>query len=412
VATAVDDVCLAQARRRQLRRATLKFEGSDSLASILWLQGVLVAGLMPMVTLTATAPILRRDLGFSADKLGYIVAGYFLVAATASRVMGPLSSRLGTVISLRLAVGTDAIAMVAMASRADAWWHLAFGLGVAGACQALIEPSANQFVVSAVARSRLGMAMGIKQTAAPAALLFAGVGAAAIAAPIGWRWQFALAALVGVLIAAAPQRSAGVAPAARENVLNVVRFRGLAWITIAVLLAGAAGAAGQAFIVDSATTAGLSPAVAGGLFAASGLVGVGTRLLSGVRADQSQQDLNSMALLLLAGAAIFLVLATSRPLAFWLTMPFVLSTTAGWPGLVHLAIVRRHPGSAASATAIVMSGMFLGSVMGPLAFAQAVNRLGYSAAWISAASCAVAAAVVVSMDRFERRRGWHAARRG
>lgn len=75
----------------------------------------------------------------------------------------------------------------------------------------------------------------------------------------------------------------------------------------------------------------------------------------------------------------------------------------GWNGLYNLAIVRHNEGAPAGATGVTQTGVYLGSMAGPLAFGVIAGGVSYPAAWTAAAGAAAAAAVLVVIgDRWMR----------
>jgi hypothetical protein len=81
-------------------------------------------------------------------------------------------------------------------------------------------------------------------------------------------------------------------------------------------------------------------------------------------------------------------------------VPAAYVTAWGWPGLMHLAVVRQNPGAPSAATGIVMTGAFVGSVGGPLVFGWLVEQQSYGAARL--VSAVWAAAAVVTMGAADR----------
>jgi hypothetical protein len=75
----------------------------------------------------------------------------------------------------------------------------------------------------------------------------------------------------------------------------------------------------------------------------------------------------------------------------------------GWNGLYNLAIVRHNERAPAGATGVTQTGVYLGSMSGPLAFGLIAGAASYPVAWIAAAGAAAAAAVLVVIgDRWMR----------
>ena len=112
---------------------------------------------------------LRDDIGLTATHVGLSMGSSFGVAAVLSAPMGRVAERLGPRRGFRVGLTTSALAMLAVALLARNVWQFCLLLGVAGAGNALNQPSANLMLATHIEGERLGFALAAKQSGMPAA---------------------------------------------------------------------------------------------------------------------------------------------------------------------------------------------------------------------------------------------------
>lgn len=362
-----------------------------------------IASVLPTFLIGALAVQLRADLEFSAAGLGIAVAAFGAGGAIASLPLGWVSERLGAEWSMRMGTAVTAAAMLTIAVLVRSWAALVVVLFLAGMANAIVQPAANLFLVRAVDPARLGLAFGIKQGAIPAATLLAGLAVPAVALTVGWRWAFvaaaAIAAAAALIVPTAPRPEPRPGGKARRREGDVAMK---AMIILAVgsgLGAAAAGTIGT-FLVDSATDAGVDNGTAGLLLAFGSIIGMSTRLTSGVRADRrGGGHLRVVWQMLAVGALTYAGLAIDEPLAFFIAGPIAFASAWGWPALFHLSIVRRNPAAPAAATGITQTGTLIGVLAGPLLFGAVAEAVSYRAVWLGAGACSLAAAATIAYGR-------------
>ncbi len=185
--------------------------------------------------------------------------------------------------------------MLAIAAFATGFWQFCVILAVAGAANALNQPSANLMLTTHISGERLGFALATKQSGMPAAALLGGVAVPAIALTVGWQWAYvAGAAIVVVAIACFPADVGGRADrhfsttpsgakrAARPD-LGVPLL--VLYATVGMLGSTSAGAM-VGFITSGAEESGLGPGAAGLVLSLGSLVGVVSRLVQGWQVDR------------------------------------------------------------------------------------------------------------------------------
>lgn len=367
-----------------------------------------VVAVLPVFLLGALAVLIRRDLGFSEAQLGAAVSVFFAVSAAGSTAGGWVSQRIGADRAMAIVVLGSGVALLGIAAATLSYAHLLAWLVLAGAANALCQPSTNLALVGAIRPGRHGLALGIKQSAIPCATLLGGLAVPAIGLTVGWRWAFASAALTAVLfLAVAPRRGTAAAVRGRGSPALESRLGGLVILAVAAGAGFLAVSSLGAFYVESAVADGVAEGVAGGWFAVGGLVGMTGRIGWGWFADRRQRGHFPLVALLIVLGAVGLALLGFSASAGLRALATVLAFGAGWSwmGVFHLGVVRRNPAAPAVATGVIQTGAFVGGVIGPLGFGLMVEHVSHRAAWSAAAVALVAAAVLVVVGRHLTRTG-------
>ena len=346
---------------------------------------------------------LRADLGFSAALLGVAVAAYFAVSAVSSAYMGHAAQRIGLYRSMGIAAALACGSML-VAAAAFNYASLVVATSLAGLSNALAQPAANGVIIRDVPEGRRGLSFGIKQSAIPIATLTGGLAVPLVALTVGWRWAYLLAAIgaAGTAILALRQdRDSGTEitrpmPAAKGR----LEYRPLLVLSISAALGAAAATNLGSFVTASAVDLGASEAAAGLFLAGGSILGISMRLWSGWISDRRVGDPLTLVAFLLAGGTVGYALMSVGWM--WLFVPGVaLAFGLGWswPAMFQFAVSRRNPATAAAATGVTQSGVYLGGVTGPIVFGLIVDHGTYTAAWLTAGTAAACAAVGISLGR-------------
>jgi len=370
---------------------------------------VTTACVLPSFLVGAMAVQVGRDLDFDASGVGIAFAAFFAAAAFTSAPLGRVTERSGPILSLRAAAVVSGGACLVTAAVAHSLLTLVAPIAVAGASNALCQPAANLLIARALPAERQGVAFAVKQSAVPMATLLAGAAVPLVAATIGWRWAFVIAA--GLSLASAAwvprldigngRRATGGTGAATD-----VPFGVMAVLALGIGFGAAAGGTLGSFLVSAAVDGGISEGSAGWLLTAGSFAGITTRLLAGVRADRRDGGhLRVVALMLTAGAGAFAVLSVNAPWAYVVAGPLGFCTAWAWPGLFNLAVVRANPTRPAAATGITQTGTYIGAVSGPLLFGVLAERTSFRTAWLVAVVFALVGAVAITDGR-RRLRAW------
>ena len=371
--------------------------------------GLAIVAVIPAFLLGALAVGIRAELGFGPSTLGLLIAWFFVTAAVCTATFGKLVERLGVPTSLAVGATASGVTLLGVAlAPSTPWLLVAMTLG--GAANALAQPAVNASLSQRIPTGHLGLAIGIKQSAIPAATLLGGLAVPTLGVWIGWRWTFVVAAALAFAGAGSARRlagrGAGTVVRRRLRIRDLPELRSLAIIAVAGMLGAAACTALGAFFVDAGVAAGLDEAVAGLAFAAASAAGFTCRVLLGWHADRRPHGspYGKIAVLLAIGVPGYLLLATGAPLLYVLGGLLAYAGGWSWPGLYHYAAVSQNPTMPAAATGVIQSGMSLGGGLGPLVLGWVAGTYSYRVAWFGAGLLSAGAAVTAIIGRTHLRR--------
>jgi MFS family permease len=364
-----------------------------------WTAGVAGAAtavcVLPAFLTGVVAVELRDDLGIGPRELGVAVGVFYLSNAVSSIHLGRLVDRLGASTSIRVALGICALTSLGIAVIVRDLRGLLFWLLLAGTALALVQPAANRLLIGRVDPERLGTAFGIKQSAAPVALIVAGASIPTIALRIGWRWVFVLSVIAAVITAAIAGARSAVRRTGRDVVKKLQNRKLVAALAIAYGLSFACSASVLAFFVDAAVSSGMGQEAAAVAIALASLAALLVRLLLGRIADALRLPLLAIcALLLCMGALGQLLLAGSHPSFILPGIGISLAGVWGYPTIFWLAVTTSHPRSPGRVTGSVMPAGALG-FLSPIIFGHIAERFGYSSAWIYNGMLALLASIAM-----------------
>lgn len=358
-----------------------------------------LAGVLPLFLTGAMAVQIGRDLRLDASGIGWTLAAMAGVSFLFSAPIGARIGRVGISRSLRMAAGMSAIALLASAASGNALL-LGAAMAIAGIANAFGQTSSNALVAARVRAERFGLAYAIKQSAIPLAILLGGLAVPTIALTLHWRAAYVLAAAFAVVAAflvpgkVHPTEGRAEQPVGRPERVSV-------WLLSVGLVAAVIAATSiGAHAASSAVAVGFSEGTAGLLVAAGGLSGLLVRLAAGVRADRVVGGaLVAAAVLIVAGAVGWFLMATLLPALFLLGLLLANAFGWGWPGLIHLAVARRFPQATAAASGITQTGVSLGLLIGPPMIGVIAVSRGWTWAWATAAVAALLGAGLILVAR-------------
>ncbi|MEU6700245.1 MFS transporter [Pseudonocardia sp. NPDC046786] len=359
---------------------------------------VTTVSVLPVFLTGALAVQLSADLGFDPAGLGLVVALYFGVSALFSLPVGMVVERVGSRVTSRIAVAGAAVLMAAMAVGARSYLSLVALLLCGAWCNVMGQLSSNLTLARTVPAHRMGLSFGVKQAAIPAATLLAGLAVPVVALTIGWRWAYAIGAVLALAaLAACPRVDA--TPAARP--VKGDRATGaLAVIGVAAGLAAGTATALGIFLVASAVDRGIDPGLAGLMLTMGSIVGLTIRMLHGWLADRrTGGHVAVVAGSLAAGAIGFVLLAVPGTPALVVGVVLAFGLGWAWPGLLQFAVVRLNPSAPAAATSIVQLGVYAGGFAGPILFGWLATHEGFPTAWSVNAGVMLVSAVLMLVGR-------------
>jgi MFS family permease len=339
--------------------------------------------LLPLALISAQILQLERDIGFGVGRLGLATAAYFGAAALTANPAGRLVAGLGPGRTLRIGGFLVVIAFL-IGGTATIWWLLPMAAAVGGVANGMIQVAANLAIFDGVSRRRQGVGFGAKQAAVPLAGVLAGISLPLIGLVFGWRWVFALAGLLALVLAvSAPELSGEQASTRAEGRIGRPP-RSLLLLAVGGIAGAMAGNGLSLFVVPSAVDVGIGEAAAGAVLAACSLLVVAVRLGAGWLVDRNDSiGFTEMAWLAGAGAVgAFVLFATSTPALYLVAMPLALLGAWGWPGVIFFTVVHSYPDLPARASGVVLSGNLTGTVIGPLVVGSLAGQGNYPGAWL------------------------------
>ena len=142
------------------------------------------------------------------------------------------------------------------------------------------------------------------------------------------------------------------------------------------------------FGVASGLSSGLSPTVAAGGLVLGSLCCIAGRILTSWRWGDhtSRRLLLDIAGLQITGVLGVVLVGTGTTAGYLVGIAVAFGCGWGWTGLLNIAITRVWIGRVASVTGVMQSGLFGGSVAGPLIFGAVADTTGYPNAWLVAAA--------------------------
>jgi predicted MFS family arabinose efflux permease len=355
-----------------------------------------VAGVLPGFLAASLAPRIDADFPFSESALGAAVAVVYVACALLSSPAGHLVERAGARRAMVAGAASTIVCCLGVAAVAESAVALAALLVLGGVGNAIAAPAASAVLGRHVPERRHGVAFGAMQAGAPLGAVMAGLALPAVAIPFGWRWAFVATAAVAAAAAlvAPPAGRAGPATTGERprGPTSVHALADTAW------LASSAGTGLVSFIVLYAVESGMSQSAAGLLLAALSVAAAGSRIAIGVRLDRGGGDpLRPAAAMMAVGAVGFVALVSGVPAVIVVGALMAGGAGWGWTGALTSAVVARAPQAPAWAVGVMMAGLFAGSVTGPLATGLLAEREQFTAAWLTLAAFALAAAATVAL---------------
>jgi predicted MFS family arabinose efflux permease len=369
-----------------------------------------VAGALPVFLTASLAGEIGRSFPLGRAQLGVTVALFHLVGMLISPAVGWVLPWTGPQGTLRLSAFTSATASLAIGLFARSSTQLVLLLMIAGLSNGIAAPTGSALLRSTVAAQRHGLAFGTQQAGAPTSLLLAGLAVPLVGVPLGWRSAFVGAAFIALLAGIVAPRVDGDQWPARPRAATAGATTGsrcargsrslLVLLVPAAAAASAVGVAVVSFLVLSASQAGMSQSAAGLLLGGVSLAAVVGRIGFGLQVDRGRTEPLAAAIpLLLACTAgvTFLIPGTQMTIVIGALTIGSLGWT--WQGVLALAAVRYNEDAPVWAVGMLMSGVFLGAILGPWLVGTLAGRTSFRTAWSVCAMLSVAPIVLVELAR-------------
>ncbi|MEV0111010.1 MFS transporter [Nocardia sp. NPDC050799] len=357
-------------------------------------------GVGPLVlyAFTAVSPLVIGDLGLTPTQYGAVSTIAFASAAATALLLGRRTSRVeaGT---LMVAVSLGAALGILLLAVATSYVVVVTAAVVAGAAQALSNPATNR-IVAGLEPGRRGALIGWKQSGVQMSQLAAGLLAPSLAVLAGWRVAVAcclLVAVIGVLSARRVRRAVVVRTPGPEGDTGTVS---VPMLTAYTFFMGFGLQATNAYTpLFAHQRLGFGVRTAGLAAAMIGVVGLASRIWWGRRSDRQELAPSTFTVLALGSAAgVALVLSAVRagPWAVWLGAGVFGAAALASNSVTMSALIRSvPPARLGAATALLVTGLYLGFATGPLAFGLVLDHtLSFELAWLLPLAAFAVAAVL------------------
>ncbi len=394
---------------------------SGALSVSVWLGAVLAGASLALVAIAALAPSIVASVGLDASAIGVFSGLVWVCALLASPIGGALVERLGPWAVSRACVALSALGVLAVATGQPVlFWAGAVLIGLA---QGIETPPSSLLLAHHVPVPRRPLYFSLKQTGVQVGAVGASLLLPTLA--LAWGWQAALVA-VAVLLAllaallgraarahplpapAGEPRAAGLSAALRDGLLQwLPRLRaraGLTRLSFAAAAFGATQVCMNTFIVSwGVQERGLALTGAGLLAAAAQGAGLLARPLWGwvaSRATGPRAVLVGLGVTMTACSGLLGTFGTQLPAAPLALLLAVFGLSAsGWNGVFLAEIAARSdPQRIAPTSAAATVPLFIGLVLGPLAFAAIAAASGLSAGFVAMSGVALAGTLLLPRD--------------
>ncbi len=384
----------------------------------------LVVPALPAFMVGALGTQVRAELDLTESALGLIVAVLFVVSALAGPLTGRLADRLGDRFAVAAGTMLSFLALMGIGLAARRWSDLVLLMICGGIGVALVDPGLARMVAGRVPERLRGLVFGVKEASIPLATMVAGFAVPLVAVTVGWRWAVTVAVVPFVAVmallfgrrsprpradgpAAVPAPGPGPAPDpapalahAPDTPTTSRRSQalppGVVLLAVGAALGTAAATGVSVFLTQTAVVTGLTVGQGGVLLGVASIIGVVTRIGTGVLAGRRPSaELRLMPWMLAVGAVTMVLAATGTPLGLVVGSFGTFGGGWGWTALFFLALVRSAPARPGAVAGVGLSGLGVGNATGPIVFGLIAQTASFQAAWLFAALAATLAAVAM-----------------
>lgn len=358
--------------------------------------------------LSTLAPLIVEELDLTRTEFGSLAFVAFGVAAASAWFVGRLVDRLGPLRILSAMFATaGAACLIAGLATSLAWLWCA--VAVSGLAQAVSNPVTNRLISSHISGGRRGVLLGVKQSGVQMIQAVVGLSLPGLAILAGWRASIMLGAILmpfgffagKFLVPQAPE-----APLRRSASSHTPVTTLTLRLALYMLITGIAVQATIAYLpLYAYERVGFSSSLAGFAAGAAGVIGMISRIVWGRVAELL--DLGRGALIFLAGGSAlsslaFMLASRLGGVLLWIGIVVFSSTSLAISVVVMFVLISNSgPRNTGQASGIVVVGLYLGFMVGPIAFGYIVDVFdSYDYAWLLlGASSVLGAAAVTNMGR-------------
>ena len=352
------------------------------------------AGVTTEVLPVGLLPAISADLGVSRSRVGLLVSVFALVVAVGAIPLAAVAARQPKRVVLAVLLLGYAVSNTLLATTSSYW--VAFVARLLGGLSHAGFFSVAFAVVAAVAPpGRVGRSMAIVSSGVALAFTAGVPLGTALGTAVGWRWSFAIMAVLMVLLAAA---ALAIVPGAAADdgqppVLRAVRGR-LLVVGAGVVLITLGHNTLYTYVSPLLLGAGVARNHLGVALIGYGVAGAVGLLIAGIVADRHPR-LAMTATATLITACLFALAATQSSTAATVALVCVWGVGVGaLPTLAQTLALLADPAAHDAAPAVVNSAFNIGIGVGAFVGAQELYRSGPPVLAVTGGVIAAAAVVV------------------
>ncbi|ANQ75615.1 MULTISPECIES: MFS transporter [Rhodococcus] len=359
--------------------------------------------LLPVGFLGAFAVDLQSDLRVDSTFIGLAVAAFFFFGSLTALTIGTSIDAYGPRRVAVIAGATTAVANCVVGLSGYSPLMVVAASALAGAAFSLTMPATNAVLGAAVTAKYRTLAVCVKQSAVPAALIVATLAVPLLGGKGGWRAGYVLAAFVTVSVVPIFARCTRfVVPRSRlpvdgGEITGRQAQRAVARFGVATMLASLLPGALTGFAALSLVGAGSSIGAAVLVLAVANACGIAMRVVSGALAQHYRlTSWLPVSAMMVAGAVGAFLLSSGVLILTIVGTLLAFGIGWGWSGLTYALVLASAPGNPGSTGAVIQAGGMLGSACGPVLMALMAEWLGMSVGWIGIGIAILVAGIVVA----------------
>jgi len=348
-----------------------------------------------LFSVAVLAPELRSEFDLTLAQTGVVLAALGIGMTPALLPWGLFADRAGERVVLPIGLAAAAVVLTRVGS-ADDYGQLVLLLVVVGALIGSANAASGRAVMHWFAPGERGFALGIRQSSVPIGGLVAAIALPPLTDAKGLTWTFvalgvacALSALAGSALLRSPTQTAATRPSRPRAARRTLRRPALWLVSCGSALFLFAQTATMSFtVLFLSDERGMSPHAAALVLAAMQALGVGLRILVGLRSDRLGSRIVPLARLALVISGSFVVLAASTRAPLTVLVPVLViagGIAMSWNGLAFVAAAE-IAGPHATGAAIGLQQTLLGAVgiIAPIEIAAVVSESSWDVAFLTA----------------------------